>query len=228
MIVDPASEGYPWNFAVLHPHNFPTPGMFLDLEQPDWFPPDAGFDGLVRAALGSALAMAGVDPEQASSKTSRGRRLRQEMRNTLYSRWHLSLYGCTNENFCGGVHPSKPGGEGRRAVVDHVMGPRGRGINWLPRHAPNRELLACGRPARRTTDARGEPLLGAPGFTRPLLWVAAVDLDALARAGPRVVPLRWDDGTSCTEPPLAVRELGVQDPYALPGMPSLVDNGGKA
>jgi hypothetical protein len=197
--------------------------MFIDLEKPDWFHPDAGFDELVRAALGGALAMAGCDPELASSRTSQGRRLRQEMRAALFSRWHLALYGCSNENYCCGVHPAKPGGEGRRAVVDHTMGPGGRGISWCPHHAPNRELLAEGRPARRTTDTRGEPLLGAPGFSRPLLWIPAVDLDQLAQQEPRLATMVWRDGVSTKEPPKVVRDLGVQDPYALPGMPSLVD-----
>jgi hypothetical protein len=226
IVVDPASDGYPWDLAVLHPRNFPTPGMFIDLDQPDWFHPDAGFDELVRAALGSALAMAGSDPELASSRTSQGRRLRQEMRCTLFSRWHRALYGCANENYCCGVHPAKPGGKGRRAVVDHMMGPGGRGLSWVPRHAPNRDLLGAGRPARRTIDARGESLLGSPGFSRPLLWVPAVDLDALARENPQVTTLTWRDGVSTSEPPKVVRDLGVQDPYALPGMPSLVDTDG--
>ncbi len=226
--LDPASEGYPWDIATLHPHNFPTPGMFLDLSEDGWFKVGSGFDGLVRSTLGSALAMAGSDPDIASSRTSQGRRLRQEMRRVFFSRWHLSLYGCSNENYCGGVHPLKPGGEGRRAVVDHVMGPSGRGINWLPRHANNRELLAQGRAPRRTTDLQGEPLLGAPSFSLPLLWIPAVDLDQLATEDPCVVLLRWQDGVSTSEPPKAVRRLGVQDPIALPGMPSLVDTKGGA
>ena len=226
--IDPASDGYPWDVATLHPHNFPTPGMFLDLDEVGWFNVETGFDGLVRSALGSALAMAGADPNMAVSPTSQGRRLRQEMRKTLFSRWHLSLYGCSNENYCGGVHPLKPGGEGRRAVVDHMMGPHHRGISWVPRHAKNRELLAQGRAAQRTTDPHGEPLLGAPGSSRPLLWVGAVDLDALAQVEPHIVLLRWQDGTSTREPPSCVRRLGVQDPIALPGMPTLVDTEGDA
>lgn len=223
--LNPGSHGYPWEMAVLHPHNFPTPGMFVDLNEPGLFRPESGFDELVRAALGSALAMSEVDTDLAFSRTSQGRKLRQQMRKLLFSRWNVALYGCTNENYCGGVHPHKPGGEGRRAIVDHVMGPRGRGISWMSRHADNKSLLAQGRPARRTTDAGGEPLIGAPGFSMPLLWVPAVDLDRLAAADPEVVAMKWPDGTSTAEPPARIRKLGVQDPLALPGMPSLIDEG---
>lgn len=223
--LDPSSKGYPWDVPALPPNGFPTPGQFLDLEERESFDPDLGFDTLVRWTLVTALAMAQMDPAIAESRTSQGRRLRQEMRATFFSRWNLGLYGCTNENYCGGVHPGKPGGEGRRAVVDHMMGPTGKGICWLPRHALNRELLAQGRAARRTIDMRGEPLLGAPGRARPLLWIAAVDLDLLATGDLSVVPLRWADGVEATEPPEVVRSIGIQDPIALPGMPSLVNEG---
>lgn len=225
--LDPGSNGYPWELPSLHPHNFPTPGMFLDLDEPGLFQIETGFDGLVRSTLGSALAMADMDTEIAMSRTSQGRKLRQQLRKVFFSKWHMALYGCTNENHCGGVHPFKPGGEGRRAIVDHVM-ENGRGISLMPRHAGNRVLLARGRPARRTIDTQGEGLLGAPGYSRPLLWVAAVDLDKLASSEPEVVLLEWPDGTSTAEPPRGVRLLGVQDPLALPGMPNLVGEEGEA
>lgn len=222
---DPGDPSYPWPDPVLHPHSFPCPGMFLDLGEQGLFQVESGFDGLVRSALASALAMADMDTDLAISRTSQGRRLRQQMRACFFSKWNLGLYGCTNENYCGGVHPLKPGGGGRKAIVDHVMGPRGRGINLLARHAPNRELLAQGKPAKRAIDPRGEPLLGAPGFSMPLLYIPAIDLEQLAAEEPEVVLLRWEDGVSTAEPPPRIRELGVQDPLALPGMPSLVDEG---
>ena len=223
--VDPDTPGYPWEVGALHPHNFPTPGMFVDLDEPGLFQVESGFDGLVRAALGSAMVMANVDPEVASSRTSQGRQLRQQFRGLLFSRWHMALYGCSNENYCGGVHPDKPGAQGKRAIVSHVMSARGSGINLLPRHGPNKHLLAHGRAPRRTTDLAGEPLLGAPGTCRPLLWVPAVDLARLASSSPDVVALRWRDGTSTVEPPPVVRRFGAIDPIALPGMPSLIDEG---
>lgn len=219
--IDPSASRYPWEHAGLHPNNFPTPGLFYDAaDRSSWFDIGAGPDGLVRAALGSALAMADLDPDIATSRQSHARRLRQQMRGQVLNDWNLELYGCTNENYCGGAHPHKPGGDDRRAVVDHVMGSKGLGLNWLPVHDDNRERLSQGRPARRTTTMKGDHILGVQGDKRPLVWIPPVDLERLHREG--IVTsegMRWSDGSPVTKPPPQVARLGVQNPVALPGMP---------
>lgn len=225
--IDPSSAGYPWEQAALHPNNFPTPGLFYDAaDRSSWFDIGAGPDGLVRAALGSALAMADLDPDIATSRQSHARRLRQQMRGLVLNDWNLELYGCSNENYCGGAHPAKAGGQGRRAVVDHVMGPKGLGLNWMPRHDDNRERLSQGRPARRTTAMNGDHILGVQGRKRPLVWIPPVDLERLQREG--VVSsegIYWADGSSVVRPPPSVARLGIQNPVALPGMPGFKELG---
>ena len=209
--IDPAMPGYPWEAAGLHPFNFPTPGLFWDGEEPTQWLDDPHFDEVVRAALGSALIMAGADPELATSRTSQGRRLRQQMRRLIIEAPHNDdLYGCTNANYCGGTDPSLPGADGRTHEDLHVLGPKARGINWLARHTHNRERIAQGlSPARSTTQA-GEQLLDFPG-AKPLLWVPAISLRALAARDPQVTThgMRWSDERSTLEVPPSVRRLGL-------------------
>lgn len=209
--------------ACLHRHGFPTPGMFVDLNDRGWFLAEDGFDALVRALLFSALTMADADTSLANSRTSQARRLRQDVRTLLWNPWNMGLYGVTNENLCCGVHPEKPGGEGRACVVAHVMADDGTGICWSPSHAANASLLASGRSPRRTVDRNGNPLPGVESDLWPILWAPALDLGALAQPLPEVQAAKWPDGTSCTAPPAVVAAHATQDPVALPGMPSLVD-----
>lgn len=211
----PDDSGYPWEEPTLHVANYPTPGMFADLnDRSGLFFPWQGFDAFVRAALASALIRAEVDPATAESRTSHARRLRQQMRVViLSSQWNDELSGCTNENYCGGAHPLKRGGGGKTDVADHVMH-NGRGIAWLPRHANNRERISEGRAPQRTIGLDGEVLPGTVARWYPLVWVPAVVFD-----GEGFRFLRWSDGTSTREPPPAIARLGIDNPVSLPGMP---------
>ena len=214
--IDPDSDGYPWDAPILNPANFPTPGMFIDLHH--WpFGPIPTPDVLIRSALASALMLCGLDPSYAESNASKARHLRQDLRNLqLEGRWNDELYGCTNENYCGGNHPDKPASHSEH-VVDHMMGSHGRGINLGRRHADNLQRIGGSRSPQRTTNLDGDCLPGTDCRWRPVLWIVALDLKALR--GGVVRALHWDDGTPTTEPPSAVRSLGIQHPLALPGMP---------
>lgn len=212
--VDPAEAGYPWEAAVLHPANFPTPSMFWDGDEDTRWLEDPHFDEVVRAALGSALLMAGADPEQATSRTSQARRLRQQMRRILIvAPFNDVLYGCTNANYCGGTDPSMPGSEDKEHEDLHVLGPKGRGINWLARHVRIRDRIAQGLSLARGTTQAGEPLLGKTPGARPLLWVPAVSLEALRGSRPRITVdgMRWSDGSSTLEVPPRIRALGISE-----------------
>lgn len=212
----PDEPNYPWDAPLLHVENYPTPGMFIDLNDfGGWFDHHNGFDALVRGLLGSALLMAGLDPDIAEHKTSHARRLRQDVRrHLLLGHFNDDLYGCYNENYCCGNHPDKIGSQ-YQTIVDHVMGPQERGLNWMPRHAANLERLASGEPALRTTTLWGETVSGVRGAWRPLVWLPAFDLDALHDGA--IGCLTWEDGVSTREPPKVVRDLGILTPVDLPG-----------
>lgn len=217
--IGPDEPGYPWDFPALHVANYPTPSMFVDLNnRTGWFQHWQGFDVLVRVALGSALLLADMPMDLAEANTSNARRLRQSMRSLILGRWNAELYSCSNENYCGGTHPQKLGGYGHRAVVGHMMS-RGLGINWMPRHADNLLRMRNDLPAQRTTSIRGEVLPGTLAHSRALLWTPAVDLDALQADPPIIRALVRADGSSTQEPPAVVRELGIDHPLSLPGMP---------
>lgn len=210
--VDPAEPGYPWEGAALHPANFPTPGLFWDGDEDTQWLKNPHFDEVVRAALGSALIMAGIDPELSMLRTSQARRLRQQMRRLVITApFNDVVYGCTNANYCGGSDPSLPGAEDRTHQDLHVLGPEGRGINWLARHVHNRERIAEGLPVARATTQDGEALLTDARGARPLLWIPAIDIDALRRARPvaTVEGMRWSDKSSTLEVPPRVRALGI-------------------
>lgn len=210
--VDPAEPGYPWEAAALHPANFPTPSLFWDGDEDTQWLENPHFDEVVRAALGSALLMAGVDPGLATSRTSHSRRLRQQMRGLMITApLNDQVYGCTNANYCGGTDPSKPGSEDRTHEDLHVMGPDGRGLNFLPRHAPNRDRIARGLSVARAINEDGESLLSNAKGRRPLLWVPAINIEALRGTRPvaTVEGMKWSDGTSTLEVPPRVRALGI-------------------
>jgi len=212
--ITPDESGYPWDYPAFHVNNYPTPGMFLDLNNRDgWFQAWQGYDVLVRAVLASALLLAGLDPEIAEATTSTARRLRQDTRALLVmSSWNVELYGCTNENYCGGSHPDKPGSAGQPAVVNHMMNNRGWGLSWMPRHPNNRLRMELGLPPQRTTSLRGEVLPGAAVRSRACIWIPSIDLDGLHEERPSIRALQ-------IEPPDAIAVLGIHHPLALPGMP---------
>lgn len=210
--IDPASPGYPWEGAALHPANFPTPGLFWDGDEQTQWLANPHFDEVVRAALGSALLMAGADPELATSRTSQSRRLRQQMRRLVITAPHNDrLYGCTNANYCGGTDPSKSGAQGRTHEDLHVLGPEGRGIHWGSCHGHNRERIAEGTPLARAITGDGEALLADVVGARPLLWIPAISLAALRadRISITVEKMTWSDGSSTREVPPRVRELEI-------------------
>lgn len=212
--IDPAIAGYPWEAAGLHPANFPTPSLFWDANETTQWLEDPHFDEVVRAALGSALLMAGADPELATSRTSQGRRLRQQMRRVILEAPHNDLlYGCTNANLCGGFDPSMPGSDGRTHEDLHVMGPKGRGLHWGAVHANNRERIARGKAVARAITDEGEPFVPNEMFSRPLLWIPAVSLEALTGDAPRVTTkgMTWSDNASTSHVPPQVRALGLLD-----------------
>lgn len=208
--IDPAMPGYPWETAGLHHANFPTPGLFWDANEPTQWLADPHFDEVVRAALGSALLMAGMDPDLATSRTSQSRRLRQQIRQlVLNAPFNDVLYGCTNANSCGGNDPSMPGSSGPNPDL-HVMGAKKRGINWLARHADNRQRIATGTSPLRTTTLEGET--SELSGRRPLLWIPAVSLPALRdRITIAVDGMTWSDKTPTLEVPPQVRKLGLLD-----------------
>lgn len=209
--IDPAMAGYPWEAAGLHPANFPTPGLFWDADEPTQWLEAPHFDEVVRAALGSALLMADGDPELSMSRTSQARRLRQQLRHLIIEAPHNDvLYGCTNANYCGGADPQLPGADGKGRQDLHVLGPSGRGINWLARHAHDRERIAQGLAPARATNRDGDPLLEDVHGARPLIWIPALNLAALADKNPRVTTqdMQWSDGSSTLEVPPPVRALG--------------------
>lgn len=219
--ITPDTPGYPWTFPALHAASFPTPGMFFNLtNRRGWFQHWEGFDAFVKAALGSALIMADMDPELAEANTSVMRKLRQVMRTAIVeSDFNAELYACDNENYCGGAHPHKPGGTADVVAVDHMMDRFGLGISWMPRHADNQTRIESNRPPQRTTTIQGEVLPGTRARWYALIWIPAVDLELLAKE--RMLHLlEWPDGSSTQEPPPCVQKLGIEHPTALPGMPS--------
>ena len=221
--VEPPSPGYPWEFACLHTNNFPTPGTFVDLNEQGWFDVSHGFDALVRSMLFSALVMADADQELANSRTSQARRLRQAVRELIWNEWNMGLYAVSNENMCCGVHPEKPGGEGRSCVVDHVMDETGHGLCWSQVHSPNLIIMSAGRAPTRAIDPFGKILPGVDAKYWPLLWLPAIDLERMGAVDPEVTVATWPDGSPCTTPPISVERLGIQDPVALPGMPTIIE-----
>lgn len=224
--IDPGTDGYPWTCLALNPINFPTPGMFWDWNGPFWTDGVPSIDDVVRGYLGSALIMAGEDPELASSRSSRARRLRQQARAlVLSSPWNLALYGCQNANYCGGCDPEMPSASERPCNSDlHVIGDQGYGIHAFPYHDDVRRAIELGRPPTRMIDMMGQRLPGIVGRRMPLLYLPPVDLEALRGSAPEArCTHRWEDGSSCLLPPPPVQRLGVRNPYALPGTPTWLE-----
>ncbi|MCK5649754.1 MAG: hypothetical protein KAJ42_00185, partial [Gemmatimonadetes bacterium] len=174
---DADMPGYPWDTPFIQKDNYPTPGMFFLVGQPTKVGSDEfviqSDSRLVRAALGSAMAMAGnykgewvKSPPAGAGPShpyfnSNAKRLRSQMAKLIrYSPWNDELYGQTNANYAGGNDPSKPGGDSSKQTSTYMMEPCMRGLNWLPRHADNIGRLAQGLAPKRTTTLSGEKLTG--------------------------------------------------------------------
>lgn len=213
-VVHKASDpGYPWEEPTLHTENYPTPGMFLDVNNSDAWKPGKGLDSMVRAALGSALAMAGGDVTlaQEGNKSNRSKQLKAGLRNAIIipDGWNDHLYGQTNANYAGGNDPDAPGGDKNKAKVTYMMNSQGRGLNWLPRHADNIARIPAHMAPKRTTSLAGNKLGGAnSGNQHMLIWIPGLDLQALRAAVPAIAFLKWSDGTSTLHPPPQIQALG--------------------
>jgi hypothetical protein len=219
--------GYPWLEPTLHVENYPTPGMFFDVgDDTGAFDPSQGFDALVTALLGSALVMAGWDPQRAIAVAKAqgqdpdallGRTMRRDVRRALImpGSWNDKMFGQTNANYAGGTDPGKactggstnaPCNDGIRdpnaMPVRYMMNTAGRGLNWLPRHTDVMDAIAAGQTPVRGTTITGEPFAGA--HSHMLLWMPAFDLGALAEPSSTVRVL-----SSGGDPPPVVTDLGI-------------------
>lgn len=206
--------GYPWEEPTLHTTNFPTPGTYLDVNNSDMWHTDKGLDSMVRAALGSALAMAGADVSLANlgNQSTRSKQLKQGLRNAIIipDGWNDRLYGQTNANYAGGNDPGKPGGDANKAKVTYMMNSEGRGLNWLARHADNIARIPQGISPKRTTKLDGAKLGGSnSGNQHMLIWIPALDLSALQGPVPTIGFLKWSDGSSTLKPPPQIQALGI-------------------
>jgi hypothetical protein len=183
---------YPWMQPTLHVSNYPTPGMFYDASNPNGFVFDNP-ERLYGAVLGSALSMAERDTSIAGSR--RGADLRKKVADDVASgMYNDGLFGTSTVELVGG----------RRWV-----GPHGRGINWAPHHGNIRQSIAAANPPKRTTKIDGTRIQEYIEVNnKPLVWIPAYDLDALATHGD-LVPLRWANGRSAIDPPPVVSNLGV-------------------
>lgn len=220
-VVTPDDPGYPWPFPAFHFENYPTPGTWFNAnDKSGAFNPAAGFDKLVQALLGSALAMAGNDYNIATAvgqdpNAELGRRLRRQVREAIMVVGGVNdlTYGQTNLNLAGGNDPNSPGGDPSKPVMAaYVLNEEGRGLNWLPRHADNVDRIQSGRALKRTTNLRGQKLSPPnSGSRQMLIWMPAFDLTGLGpdQAVPTIRFLQWADGSSTLHPPPVIQALGV-------------------
>lgn len=197
---DTFDESYPWP-AALNRRNYPTPGMFFDANNPEGAFVFRSFDELVKATLGSALAMAGQDSNLATGNSETSRRLRKQVSEAiLCSKFNDALYGTPTAS---------------------RVGPHGRGIDWSPRHVDVFGYLSEGIAPPRAIDAEGKrrPEHIEANFA-PLVWIPAPNLAALQGADPQFTEegMTWSDGESTQEPSPVVRRIGVNmEGVRLPG-----------
>jgi len=206
-----SDPGYPWEEPVLQVDNWPSPGMFVNVGvQGDWNP-SQGYDSMIKAYLGTALAMAGMDVGIAEQQGGLGQSLRKQLREavTAVGGFNDLLYGQTNENYAGGNNPNKPGANNPNGgVVNYMMNDEGRGLNWLPRHKDVIPAVASGQKLDRGTRLDGAKLGGSNGGSQHMVvWLAALDLAQLQNGV--VAFLTWSDGSSTLDPPPQIRDLGV-------------------
>lgn len=214
--------GYPWEEPVLHVHNWPSPGMFVDIgnSSGDWKPSN-GYDSMVKAYLGAALAMAGADVSLAESHA--GQELRKQARTAIMfvGGYNDRNFGQTNLNYAGGNDPNQPGGDTNKGIMGaYVMNEQGRGLNWLPHHKDLKAEIQDGEAMQRGSSLSGRRLLGLrAGYRHMLVWLPALDLDALRLPVPKVSFLQWSDGSSTLYPPPQIQALGYNsNGVSLPGV----------
>ena len=194
-------DTYPWEIPSRHPQNEPMPGSFVDA---------GGYTGdeLIKNVLSNAIIMAanaGIDTSTvqglAHANSSRGRQLRKQMRSSVIgNEFNDGLYGQTDVD--------KAGGNSEKGIT-YVMNPKGRGLNWNAYHADNLDRLLRGLAPKRVTNLEGDVLDPHRGNASMLLWIPAIDLRALCDRIPSVQLLEWSDGSSTSQPPPVVRDLGV-------------------
>lgn len=230
-VVTPDDPGYPWEFPALQADNYPTPGTWFNAgDKSGAFDPSKGFDRYIEALLGTALAMAGNDPAIASAKgqnpnAALGKKLRRLVRSSVIAVGGVNdlLFGQTNLNIAGGNDPNKSGGNQKSPYRGAwVLNAEDRGLNWLPRHADNLDLLQKAKPLKRTTSLVGKKLPSPNrGSVQMLIWAPAFDLAALSpeQVVPTIKFLQWSDGSSTANPPPQIQGLGVDlSGVSLPGI----------
>jgi hypothetical protein len=215
--------GYPWEEAVLPVSNYPTPGMFFDLNGQVSFdlPLDGtdehkaidSMDRLLQAYLGSAIVMGAhfvlqmADTElgdflesQQGQAIFNSSAVRQKIRCSFNRVDAHRAYLQTDVANSGGGTPQNP----------YTMKPDDMGLNWKPWHADNKGRLAQGHPWKRTTRLDGTRLpVPNQGNRRMLLWMPALDLGALFAQIPQVSFLQWSDGRSTLQVPPSVAQVGL-------------------
>lgn len=221
--------GYPWEEPVLHASNWPSPGMFVDIGNPDGsWKPSNGLDSMIRAWLGAALVLAGMDVGIATS--SEGQELRKQLRAALMTvgGYNDLLFGQTNLNYAGGNDPNKPGGNpNKQKSGSYVLNAQGRGLNWRPVHRNLKQAIQIGDELRRSTTIGGEKIANSGGNRQMLVWLGALDLDELRQG--QIAFHRWSDGSSAINPPPQIMALGFDlSGVVLPGVDSFAPLGGFA
>lgn len=196
-------SGYPWERPLLI--SSPTPGMIYRVVGGN------NMSWLVRNAVGAALVMANrsnlvpyMNPNYGDYGAEWAARLRRQMRDAMVCQWfNDTLYGQEDESKAGG---------------SFGMGPNGRGLNFLPRHANNIGRLAAGLPARRTTTINGNRQSGIPvneSDSHMAVYVPAPNLQAMKDVPPDelnfVWDLKWSNGTSTLNPPPQITQAGIVD-----------------
>jgi len=204
-------ERYPWHQPCVHEKGTPTPGTF-------WVAKDGDSDSsLVRDYLFSALAMAGMDPSPAFDDSKLGRKLRRETRELLLAvQWNDARVTSRSATLAGGRDPGTHGPADNG--VTYVLGQRGRGFVWAPRHYDDLARLSAGMPAKRGVDLDGEAI--GSGRSPMVLYLPAVNLQALRQMVPVLTTegLSWsDNGENTLRPPSAVDELGIDTSGVEPG-----------
>lgn len=221
--------GYPWEEPVIHPTNWPSPGMFVDMNNHDGsWKPSNGLDSMIRAWLGTALVLAGMDVGIATS--SEGQELRKQLRAALMTvgGYNDLLFGQTNLNYAGGNDPNKPGGNpNKQKSGTYVLNAQGRGLNWRPVHRNLKQAIQNGDVLKRSTNIAGEKIANSGGNRQMLVWLGALDLDELRQM--RIAFRRWSDGSSAINPPPQIMALGFDlSGVVLPGVDSNSPVGGFA
>jgi hypothetical protein len=218
--------GYPWEEPVMHVSNWPTPSMFVSTgDQSGSWDPAKGYDSMVRAYLGSALAMAGQDAATIHkyAEGPAGQELRKQARQAIMrvGGFNDRAYGQTNLNYAGGNDPAKPGGNKNKGIIDaYVLNGQGRGLDWRPVHKDNKARIGDGQPPKRAIGLSGNRLAGAnKGSHHMIVWLPAPVLEDLAGEDPQLHFGTWSDGSSTIDPPPQIQALGVDlSGVGLPGV----------